>query len=75
MVLKSIYGLNTIFTLIALIPLIAITSRRLHDTGRSLWWYLSFIFFVPMIVLFFNSQPGANIYGPNPKEGEDIKII
>ena len=55
-----------------LIPGIAVTVRRLHDIGRSGLWY--FIFLVPLIgwvwmlvLLFTDSQPGDNQYGPNPK--------
>jgi uncharacterized membrane protein YhaH (DUF805 family) len=54
------------------IPLIAVSVRRLHDTGRSGWWYLinfipglgSLIFFIFTV---FDSQPSENQYGPNPK--------
>lgn len=33
-------------TLACFIPMMAVTVRRLHDTGRSGWWY-----FLPMIVI------------------------
>ena len=62
-----------IYGLAALIPSLAVTVRRLHDTGRSGWYY--FIALVPfvggLILLVFtieDSQPGINAYGPNPKE-------
>jgi uncharacterized membrane protein YhaH (DUF805 family) len=32
--------LNTIFTLAVLLPSLAVTVRRLHDTGRSGWWLM-----------------------------------
>jgi uncharacterized membrane protein YhaH (DUF805 family) len=53
-------------------PSIAVTVRRLHDTGRSgWWWWLSFLCGIgAIIVLIFcliDSSPGANEYGPNPK--------
>jgi uncharacterized membrane protein YhaH (DUF805 family) len=55
-----------------LIPGIAVTVRRLHDTSRTGWWVL--IVFVPlvgalilMIFMVLESQPGDNEYGPNPK--------
>ena len=64
--------LDGIYTLAILIPAIAVTVRRLHDTGRSGWWLL--IGFIPLIggliLLFFmvlDSKPGANEYGENPK--------
>jgi uncharacterized membrane protein YhaH (DUF805 family) len=54
-----------------LVPLIAAAVRRLHDTGRSGWWYLiglvPFVGFIILIV-FLASQgnPGPNEYGPPP---------
>lgn len=62
----------SLFALSILIPAIAVTVRRLHDTGKSGWWY--FIFLVPIIGWFLllvflvtDSEPGENQYGPNPK--------
>ena len=64
--------LQIIFALALLLPSIAIAVRRLHDIGKSGWWYL--IVFIPLIgllvLLYFfvqDSQPGSNQYGPNPK--------
>lgn len=65
----------TIVAIVALIlPSIAVAVRRLHDTGRSGWWYL--ISLVPLaggiVLLVFtlqDSEPGANQYGPSPKAG------
>lgn len=56
-------------------PTLAVSVRRLHDTGRTGWWILlSLIPFVNIIgifvLLFFyaqDSQPRHNVYGPNPK--------
>ncbi|GLY31109.1 DUF805 domain-containing protein [Kineosporia sp. NBRC 101731] len=55
-----------------LLPGIAVTVRRLHDTGRSGFWYLIvFVPFVGGLVLFvftlLDSEAGSNAYGPNPK--------
>ena len=65
--------LSGIYTLAILIPSIAVSVRRLHDTGRSGWWLL--ISFVPLIgffvLLFFmlqNSKAEQNKYGNNPKK-------
>lgn len=65
--------LSGIYTLGVLIPGIAVSVRRLHDTGRSAWWLL--IGLIPLIgtiiLLIFmaqNSKPGWNKYGSNPKE-------
>jgi uncharacterized membrane protein YhaH (DUF805 family) len=61
-----------IYALAILVPALAVSVRRLHDTGKSGWFIL--LGFVPIvggiIVLVFmcqDSQPGPNEYGPNPK--------
>src|SRR3954469_25884693 len=61
-----------LYCLAVLIPSIAVTVRRLHDTGRSGWWILiALVPFIGGIVLLvfmvLDSQPGENQYGPNPK--------
>jgi len=65
-VLGSLYGFAV------LIPGVAVSVRRLHDTNRSGWWLL--IGLVPLIgsivLLVFmvqDGQPGENQHGPNPK--------
>jgi uncharacterized membrane protein YhaH (DUF805 family) len=68
------YGgvLSTIYSLAVLIPSLAVSVRRLHDTNRTGWWI--FIGLVPLVgaiilIVFYatDSQPGDNQYGPNPK--------
>ena len=68
-VLGSLYGL------VVLIPGLAVSVRRLHDTNRSGWWLL--IGLIPLIgtiiLLVFMVQeghPGENQYGSNPKLAE-----
>jgi uncharacterized membrane protein YhaH (DUF805 family) len=51
------------------LPLLAAAVRRLHDTGRSGWWYLiglvPFVGFIILIVLLAGEgQPVPNQYGP-----------
>lgn len=61
--------LSFAYTLIALVPGIAVATRRLHDTDRSGWWQLiSLVPFVGVIVLIvFLAQEGkANRYGAAP---------
>ena len=65
-VLYWIYGLAVI------LPSLAVSCRRLHDTGRS-GAYLLFAF-IPvvggiflLIWLIEDGTPGGNIYGPDPK--------
>lgn len=63
--------LGWIYAVIALVPSLALIVRRLHDTGRSGWWF--FIILVPFIgalclLIFYllPSQEGDNKYGPMP---------
>jgi uncharacterized membrane protein YhaH (DUF805 family) len=62
-----------LYSLAVLIPGLAVSVRRLHDTNRSGWWY--FINLIPVIgsIIFIifavqDGTPGSNQYGPNPKE-------
>ena len=64
--------LTLLYFLAVILPSLAVTVRRFHDTGKSGWWVL--IGLVPMIgpivMLVFmvqDSQAGDNQYGPNPK--------
>ena len=66
-ILFLLYGVGT------LIPSIAVSVRRLHDVGKSGW--MNLVAFIPMVgsiwllvLLVTDSEPGDNIYGPNPKE-------
>jgi serine/threonine protein kinase len=66
----DVYYLITLCFFFHILPLPALIFRRLHDIGKSGWWILSFfVFWLPIILmLFFNSQPGTNKWGQNPKE-------
>ncbi|MGR3363884.1 MAG: DUF805 domain-containing protein [Maritimibacter harenae] len=70
-VLQDIGPLSAIFSLITIIPSIAVTARRLHDIGRSGWWQL--LFLIPLIgfivIVYWAAQKGTdgpNEYGPDP---------
>ena len=69
--LDSVEAMGGIFLLVHLLPCIAVTVRRLHDTGRSGWWYLiSLVPFGGLVILIFtlqDSMSGENKYGTNPK--------
>ncbi len=61
-----------IYILAVLVPSLAVIVRRLHDVGKSGWFY--FISLIPLvgaiwlIVLFATEgDSGANKYGPDPK--------
>ena len=61
-----------IWTLVILVPSVAICLRRLHDIGKSGWYCLiALIPLVGSIILLIwlatDSQPGPNAYGENPK--------
>ena len=64
--------LGSVFSLAVLLPSIAVTVRRLHDTERSGWWFL--MIFVPfigwLVLLFFyvsKGTAGSNRFGEDPK--------
>lgn len=72
-------GLLCAYSLILFVPSLAVTVRRLHDIGRSGWWY--FIAFVPLIgglILFvftlLDSEPYANQWGLDPKASERTAV-
>ncbi|GAB2541891.1 DUF805 domain-containing protein [Rhodanobacter koreensis] len=66
--------LGTLYSLALLVPGLAVGVRRLHDTGRSGWWWLVVLIpvagIVWIIVLFaIAGDQGSNQYGADPKEG------
>lgn len=61
-----------IYSLVVLIPSLAVLVRRLHDIGKSgAWFFISFIPIVGaiwMLVLLIKAgDAGDNKYGPDPK--------
>lgn len=65
--------LGQLICLALILPNIAVCVRRLHDIGKSGWFYfISFIPLVGAIILLVwactDSQPGENQWGANPKE-------
>lgn len=72
-----IWGIDIIYNLATLVPALAVTIRRFHDTNRSGWYWL--INFIPIIgwvvVIYFLAQDGddgENKYGPDPVWEEGI---
>jgi len=60
------------YSLIVLIPGLAVAWRRLHDIGKSGgWWFVGIIPLVGWIFMLIwycrDSQSGSNAYGSNPK--------
>lgn len=67
--------LSGLYSLAVFIPGLAVTVRRLHDTGRTGWWIL--IAFIPLIgalvllvFMVLGSEDESNKYGDNPKAEE-----
>lgn len=76
LLVDALLGTNMILALVYIlagaVPSLAVSVRRLHDTGKSGWWLL--IGIIPLIgtiallvFMFQDSYPGDNEYGPNPK--------
>jgi len=63
--------ISGVYSLAVLIPLIAVSVRRLHDIGKSGWWFL--LMFIPfgifVLIYFFvlEGDSGRNQYGNSPK--------
>jgi uncharacterized membrane protein YhaH (DUF805 family) len=64
--------LSWLVSLAILVPSIAVTTRRLHDSGKSGWRQL--LFFIPLVGIVVwiiwmvkDGDDGVNKYGPNPK--------
>lgn len=53
-----------------ILPFLAVAVRRLHDTGRSGWWYLLLVVPVAGIAVYvfwaLSGQRGPNRFGPAP---------
>ncbi len=72
-IIHDSYGiLSSIYGLALFIPAIAVFARRMHDIGKSGWWWL--IMLIPLVgtiwlivLLATDSNPGDNKYGPDPK--------
>ncbi|WP_411343743.1 DUF805 domain-containing protein [Paenibacillus sp. WLX1005] len=62
--------LYAVYMLAVLVPTIAVSVRRLHDIGRTGWWYLlNFVPFGAFVILVFDclpSEPADNQYGIHP---------
>ena len=75
-------GIIGVVGLALFLPSLAVAVRRLHDTGKSGWWYLigiiPIVSYIGGLVLFVfylsDSQAGNNKWGPNPKEGHQDQI-
>ena len=71
------YGLSSLFSLATLLPSIAVTSRRLHDTDRSgllqLLWLIPIIGWILLII--WCAEPGKpNRYGGVIPSGPSVSL-
>jgi len=68
------YGIfNLIYVTAITLPSFALTIRRLHDIGKSGWFFVILLISVVglvwlIILLFSDGTEGENKYGLNPKE-------
>lgn len=65
--------IGILYSLVLLVPGIAIAVRRLHDINKSGWWYLigliPLIGWIWLIILFIKAgDAGKNQYGAAPQE-------
>ena len=67
--------LRGVFSLVVLIPGLALGARRLHDINKSGWWQLLWIVFfliIPVIILLWwaikPSDEGTNKHGADPRQ-------
>lgn len=73
--LMGTFVLTGIYALVMIVPSLSVMVRRLHDTGRSGWWF--FIGLVPVIgaivllVFLVQNSHDENDYGANPKLAEE----
>ncbi len=64
--------LSGIYLLATLVPTLAVTVRRLHDTNRSGWWLLLGLLpvagvIILIVFLALDGSPQNNDYGADPK--------
>lgn len=61
---------SSIFSLATLVPGLAVSARRLHDTNRSGWWLLlafTIIGIIPLIIWYCTrGNEGDNRFGSDP---------
>jgi len=70
----------SVYSLMSFLPSLSCTIRRLHDTGRSGWWY--WIGIIPLIgaiillvFLVSDSDPDWNEYGHSPKSPDNTRVV
>ncbi|MGB0697275.1 MAG: DUF805 domain-containing protein [Rhodospirillaceae bacterium] len=78
---ESIGGLvNLVIALGLMLPSLSVGVRRLHDIGKSGWWFLLWVIpiigWIVLIVWWIkDSDPTENIHGPSPKANMDAMAV
>ncbi|SNR15963.1 DUF805 domain-containing protein [Tenacibaculum jejuense] len=81
--IPDLYLISSLYSLIIIVPTLAVTARRLHDIGKSAWNFLFILIPLVGIILLIvwwaqDSQHGPNQWGDNPKglgNSGDINLI
>ena len=67
--------LSGIYLLIVFMPTLAVSTRRLHDIGKSGWWQLVGLIplfgAIALLAWYITDSEGDNRYGKNPKSGNN----
>jgi uncharacterized membrane protein YhaH (DUF805 family) len=62
--------LSMIYSLVVLLPSIAVATRRLHDIGKSGWWqllgFIPIIGWIVLIIWYATESKEDNQYGKKP---------
>lgn len=73
--IEPVAFLQFLLSLAIILPTIALTARRLHDSGKSGWWQL--IVLIPLVGIIIHiifmvlpSDEGENRFGPHPAMGK-----
>ena len=75
------FGIYVILAFVAIsIPaMFSLTVRRLHDADWSgltvLWWLVPVGNLIPLLVCCFSGTTGANQYGPDPREKNELPSV
>lgn len=65
--------IGNLYSLVTLIPSLAVAVRRMHDIGKSGWYILIPIYNI--ILLATAGEEGENQYGPDPNQAEHSEAL
>ena len=72
---STITAVAVLLWLMAFVPGLMLTIRRLHDLDKPSWWCIGMIipivnFLLLFFLLFYRGTRGPNRYGPDPLDGK-----